>query len=306
LNHLPKFGIWGNRSGRSLSTKPLLWVIVGMSASLIFFMTSVYGFLAVNHPEGEGILVVEGWIPAETLAESVHVFNSGSYQYLVVVGGPIQGTGSVFGRPTTYADLAASRLEQHGFDTKKLIKINVPAVSSERTLTGAAYVKRWIERSGTNVCCVDVFTTGVHARRSWTLSQYALGNSYRVGIIAGPEARFDPKYWFVSRSGSWLVVRNLAGCVYYKVWIFCHMFLPETQRSFPGAMTDFQDGQPIPADLQASLPIKVLKYPDYLSEDVKLGLSSSRIVLRKSVFDEVGAFATPLLQLFTWTASILF
>jgi hypothetical protein len=55
-----------------------------------------------------------------------------------------------------------------------------------------------------------------------------------------------------------------------------------------GAMTDFQDGQSIPTASQDSLPTRVLKYPDYLSKDVKLGLSSSRIVLRKSVFDEVG------------------
>jgi glycosyltransferase involved in cell wall biosynthesis len=53
-----------------------------------------------------------------------------------------------------------------------------------------------------------------------------------------------------------------------------------------GAMTDFQDGQPVTAASQA--PVKVLKYPDYLSKDVRLNLSSSRIVLRKSVFDEVG------------------
>jgi hypothetical protein len=226
LNHPPKLGIGGNRCGCLLSPKPLLWVTAGSCALLVFLVTSIYGFLAANHPLGEGILVVEGWIPANTLAESVHVFNSGSYQYLVVVGGPIQGTGSVSGPPTTYADLAASRLEQLGFDTKKLIKINVPPVSSERTLTGAAYVKRWIERSGINVCCVDIFTTGVHARRSWILSRCAFGDSYRVGIIAGPEARFDPKYWFVSRSGTWLVVRNLAGYAYYKFWIFYHTFLP--------------------------------------------------------------------------------
>ncbi len=219
MDQLAELGIGKNRYGHLLSRKPLLWVTAGICALLIFFVTSIYGFLAVNHPLGEGILVVEGWIPAKTLAESVHVFNSGGYQYLVVVGGPIQETGSVSGHSTTYADLAASRLEQLGFDTKKLIKVNVPPVSSERTLTGAAYVKRWLERSGTSVCCVDILTTGVHARKSWILSRCALGDSYRVGIIAGPEARFDPKYWFVSRTGAWLVVRNLAGCVYYKFWM---------------------------------------------------------------------------------------
>jgi glycosyltransferase involved in cell wall biosynthesis len=55
-----------------------------------------------------------------------------------------------------------------------------------------------------------------------------------------------------------------------------------------GAMTDFQDGQSISAGSHASLPIKVLNFRDYLSKDVKLRVSSSRIVLRKQVFDEVG------------------
>lgn len=220
MDHLTKLGLVGNRSELLLSKKSLLWVTAGICAFLLIsLVTSLYGFLAVNHPVGEGILVVEGWIPAETLAEAVQVFNDGSYKYLVVVGGPLQRNGSVSGHPTTYADLASSRLEQLGFDTGKLIKINVPPVTSERTLTGAADVRLWLERSGTNVCCVDIFTTGVHARRSWILSRYAFGGSYRVGIIAGPEARFDPKYWFVSRKGTWLVVRNLAGYVYYKFWI---------------------------------------------------------------------------------------
>lgn len=55
-----------------------------------------------------------------------------------------------------------------------------------------------------------------------------------------------------------------------------------------GAMVDFEDGKGVPVNLQRSIPIKVLKYPDYLSKDIKLSLSSSRIVLKKAIFDEVG------------------
>jgi hypothetical protein len=228
---LAKLGFWGDRHGPRLSKRLVLCVTAGVCALLIFLVTSIYGFLAVNHPLGQGILVVEGWIPEKTLAESVQVFNSGGYQRLVVVGGPIQGAGSVSGHPTTYADLSASRLEQLGFDAKKLIKINVPAVSSEHTLTGAVGVKRWLERSGTKVCCVDILTAGAHARKSWVLSRYALGGSYRVGIIAGPESAFDPNYWFISRRGTWSVVRNLAGYVYYKFWILFYGNTPPSPSS---------------------------------------------------------------------------
>ncbi len=219
---LAKLGVWGNRYGPLLSKRPLLWVTAGICALLIFFVTSIYGFLAVNHPLGEGILIVEGWVPAKTLAESVHVFNSGGYQLLVVVGGPIQGPGGLSGRPTTYADLSASRLEQLGFDTKKVVQINVPAVSSGRTLAGATAVKRWLGSSRISVCCVDVFTVGAHARKSWILSRYALGDGYRVGIIAGSPDSYDPRFWLASRRGIWVVVRNLAGYIYSKFWIQFH------------------------------------------------------------------------------------
>jgi glycosyltransferase involved in cell wall biosynthesis len=55
-----------------------------------------------------------------------------------------------------------------------------------------------------------------------------------------------------------------------------------------GSMTYFQDGQPMPSELDLASPVKVLNFRDYLSKDISLGLSSSRIVARKSVFDEVG------------------
>ncbi len=54
-----------------------------------------------------------------------------------------------------------------------------------------------------------------------------------------------------------------------------------------GAMTHFEDGKVV-VDAPGPGPIKVLQYRDYLSKDVKLGLSSSRIVLRRSLFEEIG------------------
>jgi hypothetical protein len=194
-------------------------VIAGITGSLLLVVISVHDFLAVNNPVGEGTLVVEAWIPAQALTESANVFNSGRYSYLVVVGGPIQGSGSDFTDSTTYPDLAAKRLEKLGFDSKKIVKISVPGVSTGHTLASATAVKRWLANSGTSVCCVDVFTVGVHARRSWILFRHALGDRYRVGIISGRDVSYDPRFWFFSRRGIWKVVRNLAGYVFYRLWI---------------------------------------------------------------------------------------
>jgi hypothetical protein len=201
---------------------PSRWVLFGVAtvitAGLLFVVISIYDFLAVNNPVGEGILVVEAWIPAQALTESLNVFNSGRYSYLVVVGGPIQGSGPE-SNPATYDDLAAKRLEKLGFDTKKLIEITVPGVSTGHTLASATAVKRWLVNSRNSECCVDVFTVGVHARRSWILFRYTLGDRYRVGIISGTEVSYNPRFWFFSRTGIWKVVHNLVGYVYYKLFI---------------------------------------------------------------------------------------
>src|SRR5437660_9706937 len=78
------------------------WFLFGMACVILVFGTVfTHDFLAVNHPVGKGVLVVEGWIPACALAESANFFNSRHYSHLVVVGGPVEVNGS------------ASRSEEH-------------------------------------------------------------------------------------------------------------------------------------------------------------------------------------------------
>lgn len=210
--------MWKNWRQFVPSKRMVLGITTAILAGLLFIVTSAYKFLAVTQPVGRGILVVEAWIPAQTLAESENVFNSGGYSQLVVVGGPIQGRVTESNDPSSYDDLAAKRLEALGFDTKKLVKLSVPTVSNGNTLANAMAFKHWLVNSGNPVCCVDVFTTGVHARRSWIEFQGALGDRYRVGIISGTEVSFDPRFWFFSRKGIWKVTHNLVGYAFYKLW----------------------------------------------------------------------------------------
>ena len=193
-----------------------MWVTSIICAALILIAMSVYKFLAITRPLGEGILVVDAWIPGQTLAESISIFNSGRYRYLVVLGGPNEETANP---SATDADLAAVALEKLGLDARKLVKINVPDNSPGRTLRRATALRSWLDSSQASTCCVDVFTVGVHARKSWILFRHALGSRYRVGIVAGNEFRYPPRFWFISRTGIWIVSRNLAGYFYSKLWI---------------------------------------------------------------------------------------
>jgi hypothetical protein len=209
----------GKRRRRPLFSKAVWWGMI--SVALIFGVKAAHDFLAVSKPVGEGVLVVEAWVPARALAESAHVFNSGRYSCLVLVGGPVRGTARNSNYLTTYDDLAEDRLENIGFDTKKLVKIHVPTEPvGRRTLSSATAVTRWLSSSGTSVCCVDVFTVGEHARKTWVFFRYALGDRYRVGIISGSEASYTrTRFWFLSKKGIWIFARDLVGYFYSKLWV---------------------------------------------------------------------------------------
>jgi glycosyltransferase involved in cell wall biosynthesis len=57
-----------------------------------------------------------------------------------------------------------------------------------------------------------------------------------------------------------------------------------------GAMAYFQDGQTVPSAAPPVGPAKVLRYEDFLAKDVEVGITNSRIVIRKAVFDAIGGY----------------
>jgi len=178
----------------------------------VAFLLIIHRFLAVSRPTGEGILVVEAWIPSEALPQAAQIFQSGSYRYLVVVGSQI----STCDHSPNYADLAAESLAKLVPAKNKIVRIAMPYQPANHTFATANGFKRWFLISDAGACCIDVYTVGVHARKSWITFESVLGSNYRVGVIAGPETSYNPKYWLVSRRGLWIVARNLAGYLYTK------------------------------------------------------------------------------------------
>lgn len=203
---------------RSFLSKNVLFG-VAIAAPVLAFLTFIYSFLAVTSPVGQGVLVVEAWISPRALAESLKLFHAGRYSRIVVVGGPLPGTVSQSASPATWDEVAAKTLKGLGLDPNQLVQISVPPVAEgHRTLASAIAVKDWLRRCD-NCLSVDVLTAGVHARKSWTVFRYVLGDHYRVGIIAGPEEAYDRRFWFFSTTAIWYVIRDLAGYIYSKVWI---------------------------------------------------------------------------------------
>ncbi len=215
----PSPNLQPRRASRSVSKRsgvqvrsPLRVAGVVILLAIVVFLLLIHRFLAVSSPTSQGILVVEAWIPSQALPQAAQIFQRGSYRYLVVVGSQV----STCDHSPNYADLAAENLAKLVPAKDKIVRIAMPYQPANHTFATANGFKQWFLISGAGTCCIDVYTVGVHARKSWITFQSVLGSNYRVGVIAGPETSYNPKYWLVSRRGFWLVARNLAGYLYTR------------------------------------------------------------------------------------------
>ena len=192
-------------------------IAIGLLVAAIAAVT-LPPFLAVSSPSGRGVLVVEAWIPKASLEDAVQIFQRGDYQYLVLAGGPMRASeisSSVVGSYDDDAEVVKTLNVSPG----KLIRVHV-SPAAQRTFATAVAVRRWLDDSQMSAKSVDVFTAGVHARKSWILFRYALGDEYRVGVIAGPEHSYDSRRWMFSARGVRIVARNIVGYVYSKTAVF--------------------------------------------------------------------------------------
>jgi glycosyltransferase involved in cell wall biosynthesis len=57
-----------------------------------------------------------------------------------------------------------------------------------------------------------------------------------------------------------------------------------------GALAFFEDGKPVPVNAPAGAPIKLFQYPDFFAKDRPYFYTNSRIVMRRSVFDQIGGY----------------
>jgi hypothetical protein len=62
-------------------------------------------------------------------------------------------------------------------------------------------VRDWFTRAAVHEDAVDVFSSGVHSRRSRALYRLAFGPTVRVGVIAATPSRPNPQAWWRTSVG---------------------------------------------------------------------------------------------------------
>ena len=194
----------------------LLLSILIVLATLVWARNAV-GFLAMNQPaRGAHTLIVEGWMDEADLAQAVAAFERGGYTRMLTTGGPIDPWSDVGHWKTSAARGAAYALE-HGVAPDRVVALPAPKTLKERTWMNALMVHDWAARSGVALDAVDVYSAGVHARRSRALYALALGDRVEVGVLAAVPSEFDAARWWQSSAGTKAVLGEALGWL----WTSC-------------------------------------------------------------------------------------
>ena len=194
--------------------KALLMLVALIAGACYFGSEPLYMFLSPTKPTGEGLLIVEGWIPDYAVQEALNRFRSGRYTMIMTTGVPIE-VGHYLTEYGTTADLARATLLRLGAPAESLD--SAPArgeLPRDRTLASAMALDQWLRTSGIRPRSADVVTLGSHARRTRMLFQHALGDSVAVGVISVPEASYGPEDWWKSSGGVKDVLGEVLGYLY--------------------------------------------------------------------------------------------
>jgi hypothetical protein len=199
-----------------LVTLPTLWglILIGLivGSILSFSFSQLAFFLAPNKPIHGQYLVVEGWIGEHALLEAIEIYQHGPYQLLITTGGP--ETRELNPQYASYAEKAAAFLLTQGFDAKQLAVAPAPASAQNRTFLSAVKVRHWFRDHNITPSAFDIFSSGVHARRTHQLYQMAFYDDTHIGIIPAKTDRYQLNTWWQSSEGMKSVLTEFIGVVY--------------------------------------------------------------------------------------------
>jgi DUF218 domain len=208
-------GLLVRRERWTLSLKAKVLVLVAGIAAGLAVVRFLYPFLAITDKVHGQYLVVEGWIPPETLKYAVAEFKGGDYREILTSGCIVRDRLNSDVK-VTYADWAAADLRKLGIPAGSVQAIPCGEERTDRTYSSALAVKAWLDEHRVPVESLDLVTLGPHARRSRLLYEEAFGRKVKVGVIAIPSPDYDANHWWRYSEGVREVIGEGIGYLYVK------------------------------------------------------------------------------------------
>ncbi len=193
-------------------------IAIVLTIVTFFVLRNVATFLALNRPVSGKYLIVEGWVDRVSLLRALRIYHKGKYQALITTGGPVLG----IDKPDykTHAESAAAFIRKQGFDNSLLSVVPAPASAQDRTFLSAVMVREWFVANKIGLVSMDVFSDGVHARRTYLLYKMAFSDQVKIGIISAPPNGFKLRQWWKTSLGARTVFSELLGFVRAKYFFY--------------------------------------------------------------------------------------
>lgn len=217
-----------NRYDKKSYKSRLIISLICFSIPAIIYLLSIHAYLAVHEPIDGKILVVEGWLSDSFLKAAAVEFKNGGYSQLVTVGGPFSDT-SNSNNIRTYADRSAERLRKIlPYEKRMITAVPAPTASKQKTLAYAISFDDWMHENQPDLKSINVFTAGVHARKSLLIFRKVLAPDVNVGIISAKPLLYNAETWWLSKRGIWLVLKNSIS--YIDALLFTHYEMTSHRR----------------------------------------------------------------------------
>ena len=203
-----------------------LLLVVVVAAVSIVALRHLATYLAASEPaagrDGSGArtLIVEGWLDEDGLDDAIGAIGRGRYQRVIAAGGPIESWQEGQRWPS-YAERAADYLRHHGASVP-VTAVPAPASAQDRTFLSAVVVRDALRSQGVAVDAIDLFSGGVHARRSRMVYRLAFGPDVEVGVFAARPRRYPLERWWATSDGA----KSTIGELLSLAWTSCCFWPP--------------------------------------------------------------------------------
>ncbi len=197
------------------------WLVLLLLLILIYrlWLGNVCSWLSLNHPIKAKTLVVEGWIEDYALKNAVDFYERNGYKHLIVTGIPITQWYDYMEFKNTAAG-AEAVIKGDGFKDSIYQAVIPRSVVINRTYNTAVATRILFEKHPGWGKAFNIYSVGVHSRRTHLMFERAFGDEYKIGIIADTDRTFDPKHWWKSSKGFRNVSNEFVAFSY--VWAFFH------------------------------------------------------------------------------------
>ncbi len=157
-------------------------------------------------------LIVEGWIGIEGVRAAKVEFEQGHYSHIVTVGSL---TDNRWGpQRWNYATEAAELLLRLGVPNECVIEARAEETDAQRTFAAAVAARDNLTLRGLQPAKANIFTRGVHARRSRLIFAKVLGPVTQVGAISWTPAASAKGPWWHSTERADDLLKETAGYLY--------------------------------------------------------------------------------------------